>query len=152
MSHVTEVKLFFLHSGSRVDYSEINSRFQGKRSVADQMYEAARYIKYLEKKIKELEAKKDELKRRHGSSNDQTDQPIECSATIDQEDTVMVNLCGSTGVEVAINCNVDQGLPLGRVLEVLIGEGLSISSCNTTRVNRRLLHSIQCEVLQCIIL
>lgn len=111
------------------------------------MHEAVKYIKHLEKKIRELRAKRDKLHGRSGSSHDQCDPPIKCSTTSDQDaDAVVVNLSGSSEVEVAINSCADQGLSLGRVLGALIGEGLIINSCNSTRVDDRLLHSIHCEV------
>ncbi|PKI53371.1 transcription factor bHLH126-like [Punica granatum] len=122
---------------------------KGKRSAADQMHEAVKYVKHLQKKIKELKAKRDELKRRSCPSDDQSNSPIihECATGPVQEDAVMVSLYRSGEVEVAVNTCVDQGLPLGRVLEILIEEGLSINGCNSTRVNERLLHFIQCEII-----
>lgn len=50
----------------------------------------------------------------------------------------------SAGVEVVINAR--QGLPLSRVLEVLMEEGLIIVGFISTKVNERLLHSIEAEV------
>ena len=107
---------------------------QGKRSISDHIHESVNYIKHLKNKIRELNNKKDELKR---LSNTTKNLPGSISDTVDLRSS-------SAGVEVIITGR--QGLPLSRVLEILMREGLSIVSFNSTKVNERLLHTIESEV------
>uniref|UniRef100_A0A2N9H987 BHLH domain-containing protein n=1 Tax=Fagus sylvatica TaxID=28930 RepID=A0A2N9H987_FAGSY len=107
---------------------------KGKRSISDHIHESVNYIKHLKNKIRELNNKRDELKR---LSNTTKNLPGSISDTVDLRSS-------SAGVEVVITGR--QGLPLSRVLEILMREGLSIVSFNSTKVNERLLHTIESEV------
>ena len=109
--------------------------YQGKRAISDHMNEAVNYIKYLQKKIKELGEKRNELKSlansssRNGSGN-------------------FVTVCPCWGgIEIVISRDGEEGVPLSKVLETLVEEELNVVSCISTNVNGRLLHTIQCEVL-----
>ncbi|GAY41300.1 hypothetical protein CUMW_058370 [Citrus unshiu] len=119
---------------------------KGKRSISDQMNEGVNYVKYLEKKIKELGVKRDELKRLSNLSISASQ--IETS---DQNDTSPSNRFvvhqSLVGIEIAYSCGyLEQELPLSKVLEVLLDEGLCVVNCVSTRVDERLLHTIQAEV------
>lgn len=119
---------------------------KGKRSISDQMNEGVNYVKYLEKKIKELGVKRDELKRLSNLSISTSQ--IETS---DQNDTSPSNRFvvhqSLVGIEIAYSCGyLEQELPLSKVLEVLLDEGLCVVNCVSTRVDERLLHTIQAEV------
>ncbi|KAK4752179.1 hypothetical protein SAY87_020977 [Trapa incisa] len=118
-------------------------------SVEDQMHEAAKYAKHLEKKIKGLGEKRDELLGKSAcscTSDDRINPPVKYLMASGQEGTVSINLSGYNEVEVAINTSEDQGLSLGRVLKALIAEGLIINSCTSAAVDGKLLHSIHCQI------
>ncbi|KAJ0099265.1 hypothetical protein Patl1_20013 [Pistacia atlantica] len=117
---------------------------KGKRSMSDQMNEAVNYIKHLEVRIKELGVRRDELKKSsnsssHGSESGSSDQSV-CQSNIIVRQSLV-------GVEVVYSCGYwEQGLPLSRVIEILLDEGLRVVNCISTKVSDRLLHTIQTEV------
>lgn len=104
------------------------------------MNEAVNYIKHLKEKIRELGEKRNELK---SSSNSSSKNP--------SGDLVRVCSCWG-GVEIVVSSDGEkEGVPLSRVLERLVEEELNVVSCISTKVNGRLLHTIQCEVLPSLI-
>ncbi|XP_015900346.3 transcription factor bHLH120 [Ziziphus jujuba] len=129
-------------------YSSIRSLLppeylRGKRSISDHMHEAANYIKDLNKRIQELSDKGDELKSMKSPLSPSTAQQQDSQRR--DSDSVEVRFSGA-GMEVIINTALRQGLPLSSVLKVIIAEGLTINSCVSTKVNERLLHTIDIEV------
>ncbi|XP_054787778.1 transcription factor bHLH36-like [Prosopis cineraria] len=118
---------------------------KGKRSISDHMNEAKNYIKHLQKKIKELSAKRDELKRlSKNSSNPETLECEEytCSGFFSIHE---INTNGGVGIEVSSSFG-EERLSLSKVLKLVLDEGLGVVNCVSTEVNGRLLHSVQCEV------
>jgi hypothetical protein len=120
--------------------------FQGKRSISDHMNEAVNYIDHLQKKIKELGAKRDELKKDNSivlePESGGTSTHGVCPTTY-----VMVRPC-SGGVEIMVNsCFTEEGLAISRVLQELLEEGLVVDSCVCTKVNERLIYTVQSQVL-----
>ncbi|KAE8736467.1 bHLH126 protein [Hibiscus syriacus] len=114
---------------------------KGKRSMSDHMTEAVNYIKHLEKKVKELDAKRHELRR---VSNSASAGPETTKTTSNHCFTIRPCF---TGIEIMFRCGVgDQDLPLSRVLSVLVDEGLPVVSCVSTKSEEYLLHTIQTEV------
>ncbi|XP_038686881.1 transcription factor bHLH118-like [Tripterygium wilfordii] len=118
---------------------------KGKRSTSDQIQEAVNYIKRLEIKIEGLGDKRDGLKRSllSNSSSSSSNYAFleECSS--DQLFIVMVEPC-LVGIRVIINTKL--GVPFSRFLHLLVGEELSVISYTSSKVNQRMLHSVDCQV------
>ncbi|XP_022141227.1 transcription factor bHLH118-like [Momordica charantia] len=114
---------------------------KGKRAISDQMNGAVNYIKHQKKKIKEIEAKRDELKKlddnnwnRFEKSRGQT--PI-CSFKISSF---------GGGLEIVITTSGFNGFPLSRILKVVVEQGLDVISCSSSSVNEKSIHTVQMEV------
>ncbi|XP_057786283.1 transcription factor bHLH36-like [Salvia miltiorrhiza] len=109
---------------------------KGKRSVSDHMHEAASYIKDMEKKIEELQLRRDELKNASASNT-----------TFDLPNFVTVNCC-CDGLEILINCGVKEGygFSLSRVIVELTHSGLDVVTCISNKVNGRFLYKIHTQV------
>ncbi|CAK9173105.1 unnamed protein product [Ilex paraguariensis] len=115
---------------------------EGKRSVSDHMNAAVSYIKHRQKRIEELNQKRDELKEELNPNTPK----ITCEGSqVCRRDCVTVNTCRA-GMEAVVNTAMRGGLPLSRVLSVLMEEGLTTVSCISTKVNERLIHTIESEV------
>lgn len=120
---------------------------KGKRSMSDHMNEAVNYINQLQNNIKELGAKRDGLLKK-GNSISHENESISgtSSGAVGPTTCVMVQPC-SGGVEIMVNSGLtDEGLALSSVLQVLLDEGLVVYSCVCTRVNQRLIYTVQSEV------
>ncbi|XP_010536508.1 PREDICTED: transcription factor bHLH126 [Tarenaya hassleriana] len=119
---------------------------KGKRAVSDHVNGAVNFIRDAQKRVKELSARRDELRRVMGSSHHESD-PDQAGSSGSGPASVMVQPCVS-GIEVAVSSAVTgpEALPLSRVLQVLYAHGLDVISSLTTRVNERLMHTIQVEV------
>ena len=112
------------------------------------MHQAVNYIKNLQKKIEELNNKRDKLRKlcNPSSHHHQYTGTMENSQVVKQ-DVVTVRPC-LVGVEVVITTALEEGFPLSRVLQALIREGLRIINCSSTKVNGRLFLTIESEVIQ----
>ncbi|KAJ6889564.1 hypothetical protein NC652_030339 [Populus alba x Populus x berolinensis] len=116
---------------------------EGKRSISDHMNESVNYIKYLQKKIKELSAKRDGLKK---FSNLSFDSPSGSSNKYSPISPVTLQPYPG-GIEVVFDSDFrGQDFPLSRVLQVLLEEGISVVNCVSTKVNERLFHTVQTEI------
>ncbi|PIA49792.1 hypothetical protein AQUCO_01300494v1 [Aquilegia coerulea] len=116
---------------------------KGKRSISDHMYEATNYIKDLEKNIHELKDKRDKLKivTNFGTTE------ITMTESISGSDFATVRKCWQ-GVEVVVSSSLKEVVvSLSRVLEVLLEEGLTAVNCVSSKVDERLIHTIQAEVM-----
>ncbi|XP_028773248.1 transcription factor bHLH36-like [Neltuma alba] len=119
---------------------------KGKRSISDHMNEAKNYIKHLQKNIKELSAKRDELKKiSENSSNPETH---ECEnytySGFFSVHEINNNVC--VGIEVSSSFG-DERFSLSKLLKLMLDEGLGVVNCVTSQVNGRLIYSVQCEVI-----
>lgn len=120
--------------------------------MGDHINEATKYIKHLEKKIKDSGAKRDQLQILSSSSTTTTSSHGNGSSSNCSANYVTV-CCRSMGqVEVILSTGggFDPAgkLQLSSFLKLLLEEGLSVVSCVSTKVNERLLHTIQSQVLQ----
>ncbi|XP_060189710.1 transcription factor bHLH118-like [Lycium barbarum] len=119
----------------------------GKRSISDHLEEIVDYVKDLRKNIEDLERKRDSLKNicssdhlaPSSSSMKLSDHDINNGN--DDDDTIRVKSCNE-GVEISVK----GGLPLSKVLKVLMKEGLIVNCCVSSTVNQKLLHIIQSKV------
>ncbi|KAB5525403.1 hypothetical protein DKX38_023152 [Salix brachista] len=118
--------------------------FQGKRSISDHMNEAVNYVKYLQKKIREISAKRDGLKKLSNSSF--VASPSGSSNKYSSSSLALHPYPG--GIEITFDSDhlMGRDLPLSKVLQVLVEEGISVINCVSTKVNERLFHSVQTEV------
>ncbi|KAL0877163.1 hypothetical protein Bca101_026868 [Brassica carinata] len=114
---------------------------QGKRSTSDQVNEAVNYITYLERKIKELSLRRDELMLLStGSLLDDSNDEMEMM------NHVVVRHC-LVGVEIVFSSRSCSGQPrLSSVLQVLSENGLSLLNSISSTVDDRLIYTIQAEV------
>ncbi|KAF4396470.1 hypothetical protein F8388_005740 [Cannabis sativa] len=123
---------------------------KGKRSISDHINEGARYIKQLQLKIKELDAKRDHLKKYYylsdSSSTERTNHPgrpgSSRNSSTPQDHFLTVQPCGECGVEIVISAC---GFPLSKVLQLVLEEGFGLVSCISTEVNGRMFHTIKSE-------
>ncbi|KAF8114058.1 hypothetical protein N665_0043s0124 [Sinapis alba] len=119
---------------------------KGKRAVSDHVNGAVNFIKDTETRIKELSARRDDLSRETCQTSPD---PARTGSELVKSypASVMVQPCVS-GFEVAVSSSSSgpEALPLSRVLEALQEQGLEVISSLTTRVNERLMHTIQVEV------
>ncbi|KAL8199683.1 hypothetical protein R6Q57_013251 [Mikania cordata] len=109
---------------------------KGNRSISDHMNQAVHYIKQMEENIKGLREKRDEHKK-YVNTCQNSDNHL--------PNTVSVSFCNG-GVEILINsCLLEDGFLLSEVLNTIVEEGFSVTSCTLTKVNDRLFHSILTE-------
>ncbi|XP_027923562.1 transcription factor bHLH118-like isoform X2 [Vigna unguiculata] len=114
---------------------------KGKRSISDHMNEAVNYIKHMQNNIKELVAKRDELKKLSNySSMDNSHEGLHtsCNFTVHENNGVI-------GIEITSGFREERP-KVSKLLQLLIQEGLEVVSFLSSEVNGRLLHSVQCEV------
>ncbi|XP_021730483.1 transcription factor bHLH118-like [Chenopodium quinoa] len=118
---------------------------KGKRSTSDHLAEAVNYIKDLEKNIQELSDKRDQLKAAPESPTS-TYQVGSSSNPRPSLGSVEINPCLG-GLDIDINAGYeDESFTLSSALQVIFEEGLSVTSCSSTKVNQRIIHKIVCEV------
>ncbi|CAL1371348.1 unnamed protein product [Linum trigynum] len=128
---------------------------KGKRAVSDHMQAAVEYIRELQRRTDELSKKRDALKSGYGTGtrDDQVGSSSTSNVSAVSSGIVMVRPC-LIGVEVAVNVSSSSsggggqqgGLQLSRVVELLMGQGLDVVTCDTVRVNDRFIHTLQSKV------
>ncbi|KAL2920567.1 hypothetical protein RDABS01_012058, partial [Bienertia sinuspersici] len=105
---------------------------QGKRSTSDQIVEAANYIKDLEK-IDELKATNYDYQDGESST-----------PRLRQGSVVIEPRLGGISIDIDVG-GEDESFGLSSALQIVFEEGLSVSSCTSTRVDERLVHHIICK-------
>lgn len=106
---------------------------KGKRATSDHISGAINYISHLERKIKGLESKRDELK-----SGNRSARALSVRPSLD-------------GVEIVIqstnSSDQDHDFHLSKVLQLLLEEGIGVANCLSTRSSEMtFIHTIQSEV------
>lgn len=122
---------------------------KGKRSISDHMHQAVNYIKDMQKKIEEMQRKRETLKRSYnkGASSDLGSYLHEGR---ESTKSVKVSPC-LIGFEILIICNNnclssnDEVFPISKVLVELIQRRLNVVSCTSSRSNDKLVHKIEIE-------
>ncbi|XP_021735778.1 transcription factor bHLH126-like [Chenopodium quinoa] len=114
---------------------------KGKRSISDHLGEAVKYIKQMQQKMQVLNEKRDTL----------TKEVSKLEGHKKYDNDVIVNV-KKENVEVIVssNCREDdenegQGLPLSKVLQCLVQEGLDVLSSTSKKINTIFVHSIQAQ-------
>lgn len=118
---------------------------QGKRSISDHVNEAMNYINHLQTKVKQLEAKKEELKKMSSLNTNVPQNDSSCSATNLQPFVIVQTFPG--GIEIVCSYSFKKCLfPLSKVLFMLIKEGLNVISCTSNKIDGRFIYTIRSEV------
>ncbi|GKA20834.1 Myc-type, basic helix-loop-helix domain-containing protein [Tanacetum coccineum] len=120
---------------------------KGKRSTSDHMHQAVNYIKHMQENIKEMAVKRDQLKKfvetnvsGPGTNSDEKNLTNLLLNTVSLRSS-------NGGIQISINsCPLENGFPLSRILKAISKEGFKVITCTCTKVNDRLIHSIQAEV------
>ncbi|KAK8599954.1 hypothetical protein V6N13_060243 [Hibiscus sabdariffa] len=117
---------------------------KGKRAISDQMNGAMSYIKDLQKRVDELSAKRDELKKVSFDSGGFHRGGTSYSKAFPSSVVVRQSL---DGAEVVVSTGLGaQALNLSRVLQLLLEEGLDVVNCISTRIDGGLIHTIKLKV------
>ncbi|PSS11468.1 Transcription factor bHLH125 like [Actinidia chinensis var. chinensis] len=114
---------------------------KGKRSISDHVHESVNYIRHLQKRAEKLSEKRDGLKRLPNKSTANDDGSKVFPSTSRKDISVTIETSGER-----VRIILRGGWSLSKALDVLIQEGLTITSCISTNVNERLLHTIESEV------
>ncbi|CAN0902643.1 Transcription factor bHLH126 [Linum grandiflorum] len=118
---------------------------KGKRAASDHMLAAIDYIRELQTRTKELGAKRDYLKT-NSVANTNDEPPTSSSRANTDSVVVSVRRC-LIGMEVVINGSHGDLRQVSRVLKLLMQQGLNVVTFDSVRVNDRLIHTIQSEVM-----
>ncbi|KAL8141491.1 hypothetical protein V2J09_014523 [Rumex salicifolius] len=120
-----------LHSLLPSQYSK------GKRSMSDHIVESVNYIKDMQKNIKVLGDKRDNLKVSHNSYNETSSSINGCNIEI---------YTNAVGLQVQIvACQSQQGFALSTALKILQEQGLDVVSSISNAANGDFHHNIQCQ-------
>nr|GEY89325.1 Myc-type, basic helix-loop-helix (bHLH) domain-containing protein [Tanacetum cinerariifolium] len=127
---------------------------KGKRSTSDHMHQAVNYIKHMQENIKEMAFKRDQLKKFVETNLKKFVETNVSGPGTNSIEKNLTNLLPNTvslhssngGIQISINsCPLEEGFPLSRILKALSKEGFKVITCTCTKVNDRLIHSIQAE-------
>ncbi|CAK8532531.1 unnamed protein product [Lathyrus sativus] len=117
---------------------------KGKRSISDHVNEAMNYVNHLQTKVKQLEAKKEELLKM-SSLNTNVPQNDSSSSTTNLQPFVIVQPFPG-GIEIVCSHSFNKCLfPLSKVLFMVIKEGLNVISCTSNKIDGRFIYTIRSE-------
>ncbi|XP_074284585.1 transcription factor bHLH118-like [Silene latifolia] len=125
---------------------------KGKRSMSDHIFEATKYIKDLESNVKELGFKRDHLKKTCSSSISTKLQgnvgSTSTNTSSSSKDGCNVSIhTFSKAIEIEICAGIEEDpFPLSKVLKVLSEEGLDVVSCVSSKLNKKWIYVIHCQV------
>ncbi|XP_027364728.1 transcription factor bHLH36-like [Abrus precatorius] len=116
---------------------------KGKRSISDHMHEGTKYIKYLQNKVKQLQAKKDELMKLSNLSPFGTDTG---NFTTHSPIHVIVHPCPG-GVQIKCSYSFRKYVfTLSSVLDIVVKEGLDVVNCTSIKTeDGRFIHTVRSE-------
>ncbi|CAJ1952574.1 unnamed protein product [Sphenostylis stenocarpa] len=118
---------------------------KGKRSTSDHVHEAINYINHLENKVKQLQAKRDELLKESNLSRIDPDENENCRATHLPPLVFVHPFLG--GLEIMCSYSLRKSVfPMSRLLDILHKEGLNVVSTTSIRRDGRFIHTIQSEI------
>ncbi|XP_014511945.1 transcription factor bHLH36 [Vigna radiata var. radiata] len=118
---------------------------KGKRSISDHMHEGANYIKHLENKVKELQAKRDEFKK----SSNLSPVVVSDSGSFSTTDLPICVIVHPFPGGIQIKCSYSfrkYVFPLSRVIDMVLKEGLDVVNCTSTKTDDSFIHTIRIEV------
>ncbi|KAK9724521.1 hypothetical protein RND81_05G079200 [Saponaria officinalis] len=127
---------------------------KGKRAMCDHISEATKYIKDLEKNVKDLGNKRDKLKETYCSSSstkqhehDKFSSTNACSSSRNGGNVSIHAFSKAIEIEICTEVEEEENpFPLSRVLLVLNEEGLDVVSCVSSKLNKMLVYVIHCQV------
>lgn len=108
------------------------------------MHEAVNYINHLQNKVNQSQTKRDELMKQ---SNLSTIRPENGSSTTNILPPYVVVHPLPGGIQIMCSCSFR--IPLSRVLDILLKEGLNVVSSTSTKTNGSFIHTIRSEVPYC---
>ncbi|KAK7391102.1 hypothetical protein VNO78_19463 [Psophocarpus tetragonolobus] len=118
---------------------------KGKRSISDHMHGGANYIKHLENKVKQLQAKRDRFRKLSNLSPVGSDSGS-FSTTTDVPICVIVHPFPG-GVQLKCSYSFRKYVfPLSRVIDIVLKEGLDVINCTSTKTDDRFIQTIRSEV------
>ena len=104
------------------------------------------YINHLQSKVKQLQAKRDELVKVSNLMSNICPENIESSSTIHLPPLVSVHPFPG-GLEIMCGYSFGKSVfPMSRVLDILLKEGLNVVSTTSIRRDGRFIHTIRSEV------
>ncbi|KAK2421171.1 basic helix-loop-helix (bHLH) DNA-binding superfamily protein [Trifolium repens] len=118
---------------------------KGKRSISDHVNEAINYINHLQNKVKQLEAKKEDLIKVSSLNKNIPQNGSSSTSSTNLQPFVIVQPFPG-GLEIVCSYTSKKCLfPLSRVLDMMLKEGLNVISSNCNKIDGRFIFTIRSE-------